>query len=88
MWIPSRILNDQRGLFGLWLSDFFGAFFVFILSYLLLEESPYELVSIPSAVVFLVVLSPIRLRTRKHIVRDFLSSLITPKVVYDPKFSA
>lgn len=83
--IPSRILNDQRGVFGLWMSDFGAAVGVFMGGSWLLEGSGYELLSLPVAILLLVILSPIRLSTRRKIIRDFLRHLLGRRVLYDPR---
>jgi len=82
---PSRVLNDQRGVFGLWMSDFGAAVGVFMGGSWLLEGSGYELLSLPAAILLLVVLSPIRLSTRRKIIRDFIENLLGRRVLYDPR---
>jgi hypothetical protein len=81
---PSRILNDRRGLFGLWMSDFSAAVAVFMGGSWALEGSGYELLSLPAAFLLLIGLSPIRLIYRRKIIRDALHSSLTKRVIYDP----
>lgn len=81
---PSRILNDQRGVFGLWLTDFAAGISVFMGGSWVLDGSGYELVSLPLAALVLVILSPIRLSTRRKIIRDYLRWRMTPRRLYDP----
>ncbi len=81
---PSRILNDQRGVFGLWLTDFAAGVAVFMGGSWLLDGSGYELVSLPLAVLTLGILSPIRLSTRRKIIRDSIRWCLTPRRLYDP----
>lgn len=81
---PSRILNDQRGIFGLWLSDFAASVAVFMGGSWLLDGSGYELVSLPVAALVLFILSPIRLTTRRKIIRDYIRWRLTPRRLYDP----
>lgn len=82
--IPSRVLNDQRGVFGLWLTDFAAAVGVFMSGSWALDGTGYELVSIPLAVLLLVVLAPLRLSTRRKIVRDHFRYRLTPRRLVDP----
>ncbi len=82
--MPSRILNDQRGVFGLWLTDFAAGIVVFMGGSWFLEDTGYELVSLPLAALVLVALSPIRLSTRRKIIRDYIRWRLTPRRLYDP----
>lgn len=82
---PSRVLNDQRGVLGLWLSDFAAAVALFMGGSWLLDGTGFELASAVMAVLLLIVLSPLRLTTRRKIVRDQLRRLVTPRVIYDPR---
>lgn len=82
--VPSRVLNDQRGVFGLWLSDFAAAVAVFMGGSCLLDGSGCELISLPLAALVLVGLSPIRLSTRRKIIRDWIRWWLTPRRLYDP----
>jgi len=81
---PSRILNDRRGIFGLWMSDFAAAVAVFMGGSWVLEGSGYELLSLPAALLLLFALSPIRLLYRRKIIRDWVRSVLTRKLIYDP----
>ena len=83
--MPSRVLNDQRGVFGLWMSDFAAGVAVFMGGSWILDGTGYELVSIPAALATLGFLSPIRLVTRRKIIRDFIRCRLTRKVLYDPR---
>ncbi len=82
---PSRVLNDQRRIFGLGLNDFAAAIVIFMGGSWVFEGSGYELLSIPAAVLFLVILSPVRLSTRRKVIRDWGHKLLTKKVLYDPR---
>jgi hypothetical protein len=82
--MPSRVLNDQRGIFGLWMSDFGAAVAVFMGGSWVLDGTRYQLLSIPAALFVLLVLIPIRLSTRRKIVRDYLRRGLTSEVLYDP----
>lgn len=82
---PSRVLNDQRGVFGLWMSDFGAAIAVFMGGSWVLDGTGFELVSLPVAILVLIVLSPIRLSTRRKIIRDFFRRCLTPRGLYDPR---
>jgi hypothetical protein len=82
---PSRILNDNRGIFGLWMSDFAGAIVIFILLSSILDGTPFAVFSLPLAVLALVPLIPLRLSTRRKIVRDTLIAFLTPKTLFEVK---
>ena len=82
--LPSRVLNDQRGVFGLGFSDFAAAICVFMGGSWLLDGTGFELVSLPLAALCLVILSPIRLSTRRKIIRDSVRWWLTPRRLYDP----
>lgn len=83
--LPSRVLNDQRGVFGLWMSDFGAAIGVFMGGSWVLDGTGYELLSLPGAGLFLVALSPIRLTTRRKIIRDFIRRSLSRRLLYDPR---
>jgi hypothetical protein len=76
---PSRILNDQRGIFGLWLTDFAAAILIFVFVSGCLDDTGFGILALPASLVSLAVLSPIRLNNRRKIVRDTLSYYLTPK---------
>lgn len=82
---PSRVLNDQRGIFGLQTTDFGIAIFIFMGGSAILDGTGVELLSIPVAVATLIVLSPLRLSTRRKIVRDFIKSILRRRILYDPR---
>jgi hypothetical protein len=81
---PARLLNDQRGVFGLGMGDFAAAIVLFVLLSAALEETPFAILSLPLSIVALAALSPIRLTQRRKIIRDtlrfyFSSSQLTAK---------
>lgn len=82
---PSRLLNEKRGFLGLSMIDFGAAIGVFVLSTSLLEGSKYQIVSFFLAAALLLILSPVRLKTRRKILRDLLSYQLMGKVVNDPR---
>ena len=84
--MPSRVLNDQRGIFGLWMTDFAAGIAVFMGGSWILDGTGYELLSIPAALVALGILSPIRLSTRRKIIRDFIRRRLSRRVLYDPRW--
>ena len=73
VYIPSRVLNEERGVLGLKPSDFAGAILEFVLLTTFLESTPYSILAVPAALITLAILSPIRLSTRSHIIRDVLT---------------
>lgn len=82
---PSRMLNDQRAVFGLWMSDFAAAIIIFVFLSVALEGTHYSLLALPISFGALIALSPIRLTQRRKIVRDWLWFHTTSDVLYDPK---
>ncbi len=80
---PSRILNDGRGVFGLWMTDLAGAIFLFVLLSSLLDGTAFAILSAPIALGSLVPLIPIRLSTRRKIIRDFLIYWATPRTLFE-----
>jgi len=67
------------------MSDFAAAVGVFMGGSWILEGSGYELLSLPAAILLLVVLSPIRLSTRRKIIRDSIGRWLGRRVLYDPR---
>jgi hypothetical protein len=67
---PARLLNDQRGMFGLSMTDFALALFIFIVIGNVCSGKSYELISVPTSGIFLLILSPIRLSKRRKFIRD------------------
>ncbi len=82
---PSRVLNDQRGFFGLGMQDFAAAIVLFMVLSWVLDGSSVALISLPLSVLLLVGLSPIRLSTRRHIIRDAIVYILTREALYDPQ---
>jgi hypothetical protein len=82
--MPSRIINDQRGVFGLWMSDFGAAILVFVVWSKIFEGARVEILAVAVAIVALVILSPIRLTTRRKIIRDAIGFYLTRRIPYDP----
>lgn len=81
---PSRLLNDQRGILGLTLSDFGAGILVFIVSSLILEGGRWDILALPIAILSLLCVIPLRLRTRRNILRDTVSFYLTSRKVYSP----
>ncbi|GEM_PF-2176120 len=67
---PARTLNDKYGLFGLTLGDLMGCVGIFLVCSVALEDSPYGLLALPVGILSLILLVPIRLTTRRKILRD------------------
>lgn len=82
---PSRLLNDDRGIFGLGMTDFAGAIFLFVILSMSLDGTGLEILSMPIAILSLVPLIPIRLAQRRKIVRDTLLSHLKGRKLYDPR---
>lgn len=74
---PSRILNEERGVFGLYFSDLAGGIGIFIGWSALFDGSGLQLFALPTAILAMMILVPIRLSTRRGIIRDFFGYLIS-----------
>jgi hypothetical protein len=79
---PARMLNDQRGVFGLGFTDLAAAIVLFIILSQTLENTAYDIAALPVALVSLIVLSPIRLTQRRKIIRDTIRHYLGPKQLY------
>lgn len=84
---PSRFLNDPRGFVGLSLSDFIAAVVLFGFISRLFEDTTIEYLALPISLMCLAGIAPIRLKTRRKIIRDSISFFITKRRVYDPRSS-
>jgi hypothetical protein len=73
---PSRILNDSRFVLGITLTDFGFSVGIFVVLARFLNETPYALMSFVGAVLFCLVLIPIRIKHREHIIRDLLAKTL------------
>lgn len=82
---PSRILNDEKGIFGLWMTDLAAGVGIFVVLSVVLDGSSFAVCSLPVAILSLVPLSPLRLSTRRHIIRDAVSYWLTSKKLFDLK---
>lgn len=82
---PSRLMNERRGLMGLNEVDFVAAGVFFILCSMLLSNSPYMLLAFPLTGLPLLILSPIRMKYRRKILRDFIAFKCSSGVLYDPR---
>lgn len=80
---PSRILNDERGVFGLLMSDVAAGVGVFVVLSLLLDGTAISILALPVSAMSLIPLSPIRLSTRRHIIRDALAYWLTSKNIFN-----
>ncbi len=74
---PSRILNDSRFVLGLTIIDFVAGVGVFIILARVLNETPYDALSFLGAILFCALLIPIRIKHREHIVRDYVSKVLS-----------
>ncbi len=79
---PSRILNDQRGVFGLWMTDFAGAIGVFVFLSSLLDGTRFAIAALPAAILSLALIIPLRLSTRRKIIRDTIAFALKPRLLF------
>lgn len=82
---PSRLLNDTRNIFGLTMTDFASGVAVFVFTSLCLDGTGFEIASFPIALSSLVPLVPLRLTTRRKIIRDTVFSKLKGAKLYDPR---
>lgn len=75
---PLRQLNDNRGIFGLHGSDFGIGVVVFVVISLFLDDTAFAILAVPGAALSLACLAPIRLMTRRGILRDTVSYFLSP----------
>lgn len=78
---PLRQLNDSRGVFGLHGSDFGLAVGTFVTLSLIFDDTQWAILSVPGAILSLVALAPLRLATRRKILRDTFSYFATGRVL-------
>jgi heme exporter protein D len=78
---PGRALNDRFGLFGLTLSDLLGAVCIFLICSTALEDTSYGILALPMGLLSLLCLVPIRLTTRRRILRDSALYYMRSKVL-------
>lgn len=79
---PLRQLNDNRGLFGLQTSDLGVGIGIFIVLSLFFDDSPFAVLAVPGAILSILCLAPIRLMTRRGILRDTARYFLTSKVLF------
>ena len=68
----SRILNDKRFVFSLSIKDFVGVLTVFVVLSAALDNTPYALMAFVGAILFALILAPIRIKHRDHYIRDLM----------------
>lgn len=78
---PLRQLNDNRGHFGLEGIDLGVGVAVFVALSLILDGSTYAILAAPGAVCSLLCLIPVRLMTRRRILRDCAAYFLHPRVI-------
>jgi heme exporter protein D len=76
-----KVLNHKGIIFGLSLFDFGGGLFVFLLCNSLLPQS-YGSLAMGLGLLSLVLLVPIRLNYRRHILRDLLSYVLPTRALF------
>jgi hypothetical protein len=81
-----RFLNDHKGLFGLYLSDFMCALLGLTVLNQELMDSRAQILAPISALIVLAMLIPIRQKFRKGVIRDYLRQKIVPRVIYAKKY--
>lgn len=86
---PSRILNETPNILGLSLNDMAVISIVYLVSLLILNLFQLEILAGLIAILSALILIPIRLKYRRHIIRDFLfylkHKIFFAGVYYDPK---
>lgn len=82
---PLRILNEPAGFMGLTSIDLCALGYLLVATHGILESFGLGLLSFVVIGLVTYVLIAIRLKYRRKIIRDFLSSTFGPKVIYDPE---
>lgn len=87
--IPSRTLNEDSLMLGLNQSDIIGIGILFYSFQIILHPYDLDIVSLILSFAFTVFLIGLRLKYRRHIIRDYLFStyikFLRAGVFYDPK---
>lgn len=81
--IPSRVLNDRRGVLGLDMSDLAAGIFVFMGFSWAMDGSGLEPIGLVLGLLTWGVLSPIRLATRRKTIRDWCRFHLTRRVLQE-----
>lgn len=82
---PLRILNEPSGLLGLSSLDLCLLGYLLVLSHGALEHFGLGLLAFAIVALASYSLIAVRLKNRRKIIRDFISSALWPKVIYDPE---
>ena len=86
---PSRVLNEAPNILGLNLNDMASISIIYLISLLTLNMFQLEVFSGLVAIVCALMLIPIRIKYRRHILRDYFLylriKLLNFGVYYDPK---
>lgn len=82
-----RLLNERKGVFGLFFSDLLAGLSLFVVMNLLLENTPLQVSAFIIPLLILGALIPIRKTKRKGIVRSHIKKFIQGEVIYDPRNS-
>ncbi len=75
--LPSRNLNDNGFILGLTFLDFVFGLMLFALVSRFLEHTKLAALSFGVAILFWLILIPIRLKYRKKIIRDSITAVIS-----------
>ena len=81
----SRLLNENGSVLGLNTHDLVGAMVVLVAASWALKPLGLDVLAVPVAVGALAVLVPVRLRSRRKIIRDTLYFHLTHGRLYVPK---
>ncbi len=71
---PSRILNESSQILGLTVTDLIFVMSAYVFFQLILFPFHLEMFALLIAIFLVILLIPIRLKYRRHIIRDFLMS--------------
>ena len=80
-----RMLNERKGVFGLYFSDLLAAATVFVLCNVALEGTVFQFLGFVVPVLLLIGLVPIRKKIRKGVIRAFMKHQLRGRAIYDPK---
>lgn len=82
---PLRILNEPAGFMGLTSVDLCLLGYLLVISHGALEHFGLGLLAFAIVALASYSLIAVRLKCRRKIIRDFISSALWPKVIYDPE---
>lgn len=85
LWHRYRMLNERKGMFGLYFSDYLVAAVTLSVLNFILENTRVQILSFIIPAMMLFTLAPIRKMYRKGMVRSYFKYKLQGRVIHDPK---